>query len=146
MNDLFDQRFPADLSRMADLRSQLRERLERSAIEESQVDRMILVVDEIVSNSIEHGSDYRRSSDPIRVQVERMGAGLLLKVDDLDAPDDLVVDLGRVLAEEPGPAPEAVMERGRGMFLITMFLDDLEVLTADDGGMRVQGRLDDRGA
>ena len=142
MTDLFDERFPADLSRMADLRRVVREHLERASVEESQMDRLILVVDEVVSNAIEHGSEYRRSSDPIRVGIERVAGGLLLRVDDADVPTELVLDLAQVFDGHPGLAPAAVVERGRGMFLITMFLENLEILSAEGGGMRLQGRLD----
>lgn len=142
MTELFDQRFPADLSRLADLRRVLREHLEGAGVDESQVERMVLVVDEVVSNAIEHGSAYRRSADPIRVCVERVEAVLLLKVDDADVPSDLVSSLARVFDDRLESAPSAVVERGRGMFLITMFLEDLEIVSAEGGGMRLQGRLD----
>ncbi len=142
MTDLFDERFPADLSRLEELRRVLREHLERLGVDEAQVDRMVLVVDEVVSNAIEHGSVYRRSPNPIRVCVERFEAFLLLKVDDADVPSDLVTNLARVFDDQIESVPSAVVERGRGMFLITMFLEGLEILSAEGGGMRLQGRLD----
>ncbi len=120
----------------------LREHLERLGVDEAQVDRMVLVVDEVVSNAIEHGSVYRRSPNPIRVCVERFEAFLLLKVDDADVPSDLVTNLARVFDDQIESVPSAVVERGRGMFLITMFLEGLEILSAEGGGMRLQGRLD----
>ena len=145
MTDHFDERFPADLSRMADLRRVLRAHLEGVGVDGAQVERMILVVDEVVSNSIEHGSEYRRSPDPIRVYVERVECDLLLQVDDADVPSDLVANLARVFDDQLGSAPSAVVERGRGMYLITMFLEDLEIVSAEGGGMRLQGRLDASG-
>lgn len=142
MTEFFDERFPADLSRMGELRHLLRERLEGGGVDGALVERMILVVDEVVSNSIEHGLEYRRSSHPIRVGVERLECGLMLRIDDVDVPTDLVVNLARVFDDQLDAAPSAVVERGRGMFLITMFLEDLEILCAEGGGMRLQGRLD----
>ena len=142
MTDLFDERFPADLSRMAGLRRVVREHLERAGVDDALVERTVLVVDEVVSNAIEHGSEYRRSSDPIRVCIERVEDDLLLKVDDADVPSDLVANLARVFDDQIESAPAAVVERGRGMYLITMFLEDIEILSAEGGGMRLQGRLD----
>lgn len=141
MIKLFEQRFPADLSRMADLRARVREALEAQGLSETTLERLILVVDEVVSNSIEHGGAYRTTVDPIRVSVHQNSTSLLLEVDDVDVPRDLVIDLAKVFGDDGDETPSAMAERGRGMFLITMFLEDLEIVVAEGGGMRLQGRL-----
>ena len=141
MTLLFDQRFPADLSRMAALRAAMRTSLVAHGLSEVTLERLILVVDEVVSNSIEHGLDYRVSADPIRVCVERSTDDLLLQVEDQDVPPDLVRDLARVFDDGGEATPSAMAERGRGMFLITMFLEDLQIVVAEGGGMRLLGRL-----
>jgi anti-sigma regulatory factor (Ser/Thr protein kinase) len=141
LTELFDRRFPADLSQMAELRRLLREGLVVRGVEEVHLERLILVVDEVVSNSIEHGTEYRQSSEPIRVRVTREREQLFVKVDDVDMPSELVVGLAQVFDEESSAAPSAMAERGRGMFLITMFLKDLEIVSVEGGGMCLQGRL-----
>jgi anti-sigma regulatory factor (Ser/Thr protein kinase) len=141
LTDLFDQYFAADLSRMAEMRRLLRESLEGEGVEESRLDRLVLVVDEVVSNSIEHGADYRQSSKPIRVQVQSIQGELFLKIDDIDMPADKIAGLAQVFGEESEAAPSAMALRGRGMYLITSYLEDLEIVAVDGAGMRLQGRL-----
>ena len=141
MIDLFDERFPADLGRMAEVRKVVRNDLAREGVPEEFVERLVLVVDEVVSNSIEHGTDYRQTEKPIRVRVGRTGDGLVLSVDDVDVPPDMVADLAREFDEHGGEAPALFLERGRGMFLINMFLEDLRLSSVEGGGMRLQGRL-----
>jgi anti-sigma regulatory factor (Ser/Thr protein kinase) len=110
-------------------------------VEESRLDRLVLVVDEVVSNSIEHGADYRQSSEPIRVQVQSIQGELFLKIDDIDMPADKIAGLAQVFGEESEAAPSAMALRGRGMYLITSYLEDLEIVAVDGAGMRLQGRL-----
>lgn len=141
MIELFDERFPADLSRMAEVREIVRIGLAREGVPEEFLERLVLVVDEVVSNSIEHGAEYRQTEKPIRVCVGRTGDGLVLSVDDVDMPPDMVADLAREFDEHGEEAPALRLERGRGMFLINMFLEDLHVSTVEGGGMRLQGRL-----
>ncbi len=141
MNSLFDQRFPADLSRMSELRATLREALELRGVSEDSLERLILVVDEVVANSIEHGEAYRRSSDPIRVEVRQDEQGLEVEVEDNDVPQDLATTLSREFGAQSGILPSVDHERGRGMFLVTLFLKGLRVTPVEGGGMRLQGRL-----
>ncbi|MCB9870419.1 MAG: ATP-binding protein [Planctomycetes bacterium] len=140
MKELFDRRMPADLSGMRDLRAMLRRELGKHGVPELFMERLVLVVDEVVSNAIEHGVDYRCSETPIRVCVQQSEAGLFLLVDDTDVPrrtvDELVAEFG-----QQGETPAAALERGRGMFLVATFLVDLDIRWADGGGMRLQGRL-----
>ena len=126
---------------MADLRRLVRQGLETGGVPDEHSERLILVIDEVVSNSIEHGTEYRKSSDPIRVSVTRVPTGWRVIVDDVDVPSHLVQGLAQVFGDHPGTAPSALEERGRGMFLITMFLTDLVIASADGGGMRLQGVL-----
>ena len=141
MIDLFDERFPADLSRMAEVREIVRNGLAREGVPEEFQERLVLVVDEVVTNSIEHGAEYRQTEKPIRVCVGRTEDGLVLSVEDVDVPPDMVADLAREFGEQGGEAPASLLERGRGMFLISMFLEDLQVSSVEGGGMRLRGRL-----
>ena len=138
---LFDRRFPADLRLMAEVRRVLRTGLEQQGVPELFLERLVLVVDEVVSNSIEHGTDYRQTAEPIRVRVDRSEEGLILVVDDVDVPPAVVASLASEFREQENVAPSALLERGRGMFLIGAYLEDLQVTDADGCGMRLQGRL-----
>ena len=141
MIELFDRRFPADLRHMAEVRRVLRAALELKGVPELFLERLVLVVDEVVSNSIEHGTDYRQTTEPIRVRVDRSEEGLILLVDDVDVPRSVVESLASEFSEQEGVAPSVLLERGRGMFLIGTYLEDLQVTDADGCGMRLQGRL-----
>ncbi len=138
---LFDRRFPADLRLMAEVRRVLRTGLEQQGVPELFLERLVLVVDEVVSNSIEHGTDYRQTADPIRVRVDRSEEGLILVVDDVDVPRAVVESLASEFREHDDAAPSVLLERGRGMFLIGTYLEDIQVTDADGCGMRLQGRL-----
>ena len=141
MIELFDRRFPADLSRMEGLRGEIRAGMKQEGVPSVLSDNLILVVDEIVSNAIEHGVEYRSSQHPIRVQVSKSEDGLLLAVCDTDVPRELVSDLAREFEQKDRSVSSSLMERGRGMFLIATLLAELRISHAEGGGMRLQGRL-----
>ena len=145
MTYLFDQRFPADLGRMMDLRTRLRDGLALCEIPAALVERVVLVVDEVVTNSIEHGEGYRKSEQPIRVAIRQGDQGLEVEVDDLDVPPELVGPLSKELNSEATTLPAMDHERGRGMFLVGMFLEGLRIAPVEGGGMRLQGRLIEEG-
>lgn len=141
MTPIFDAHYPADLARVGEIRAALRARLAASGVAEIHLERLVLVVDEVVSNAIEHGGTYRGSPEPIRVQVWLDGAVLHLAVDDLDTPGDVRDALERDLGGAIPGQPDVTSERGRGLFLIHTFLADLEVSAVDGRGMRLTGRL-----
>ncbi len=59
MSDRLEFDIPPELSYLRELRRMVRERVCKLGAREERVDRLVLAVDEIVSNSIEHGDDYR---------------------------------------------------------------------------------------
>ena len=126
---------------MAEVRRVLRTGLQLKGVPELCLERLILVVDEVVSNSIEHGAGYRQTTDPIRVRVGRSEEGLILVVDDVDVPRAVVESLASEFSGQEEVAPSVLLERGRGMFLIGTYLEDIQVTDADGCGMRLQGRL-----
>ena len=140
MTSLFDRFFAADLRLMASLRSDLRDGLGQAGVPDAMLERLILVVDEVVSNSIEHGAEYRRSDLPIRVMVRKEEAGLQLVIDDIDVPRATMASLLAGYESSDTP-PGLLLERGRGLFLINTFLEDLKILRVEGGGMRLQGML-----
>jgi lipid-binding SYLF domain-containing protein len=64
-------------------------------------------------------------------------------VEDSDVPDELVADLARDFQRQGETIPESLLERGRGIFLVTTMLEDILVGRAEDGGMRLEGRLNE---
>jgi anti-sigma regulatory factor (Ser/Thr protein kinase) len=123
------------------LRADLREHLEARGVAEADVDRLVLVVDEMVNNAIEHGASHRRMSDVLRLRVDVEVAELRLEFVDPSAPGDLVAQLEEMLAACSSGRPPLFSERGRGLFLIADGLDELRVAVGDAGvGLRLLGR------
>ncbi len=104
-------------------------------------DRVLLVMDEIVSNAIEHGAHYRQGGKPLRARVTLVEDDrLFLQFHDEDMPSDTFAEVSaEILNMDTVPFVE--MERGRGLFLIREFLSDLQVLQPSDGGMLLEGFL-----
>lgn len=90
-----------------------------------------LAVSEVVANAVQHGS--RAPADPIRVSIRAEGGGLVFEV----------ADTGRFLQGDP---PQADMsEHGRGLELVAMLMDSVEVEAGDNGTLlRLTKRRDDR--
>jgi len=126
------------------LRKALRERLARWRVGDDQIERALLVIDELVSNAIEHGAMNRTALDPLAVRAEIEGKDLLLELEDPEVPAAVVAELKRVLQGDAHATPPLDNERGRGLFLIATWLDRIEVLPLESGGMRLVGRI--RGA
>jgi anti-sigma regulatory factor (Ser/Thr protein kinase) len=123
------------------LRADLRERLEASGVGESDVDRMVLVVDEMVNNAIEHGAFHRQASDVLTLHVVIGEAELHLEFVDPSAPQDLVDQVEAMLRACAQGRPPLDSERGRGLFLIADGFDELRVVTGEGGhGLRLIGR------
>ena len=134
----------ADLALVGDVRRQVREHLESQRVPEDACDSLVLVVDEVVSNSIEHGSTYRRNGDRMELAVRVDGDELLLRFVDRDVPAAEVRMLMTTVTAGGGDEPPPLdWERGRGMFLIAMGLDDLVIQPLDRAtgdGLVLEGR------
>ena len=90
--EVLEFRLPAKIAHLRVLRRSLRQGLQDMGVAELPLDRLLLVVDEVVSNAIEHGQIYRRSAEPILVQVHRQDRGLLLSIEDADVPAAVVIN------------------------------------------------------
>jgi anti-sigma regulatory factor (Ser/Thr protein kinase) len=141
MNDGIELRFPPDPAYLRLLRQSVREHMERHNVAEGPTDRMVLIVDEMVSNSIEHGVTYRSTKRDLVVHLEFHGQDLHLSFVDPEVPRGVIDDLTRLLAACRGNLPPLESERGRGLFLIDDGLDDLALEGAPGGGMRMRGTL-----
>jgi len=110
---------------------------------ESVGDQLALVADELINNAIEHGSVYRRRGEALALEVAAAAAGRLrVEFVDPEMPGELVARLAAHVAEATGGLPALDSERGRGLFLLTVFLQDLRVETAGAaGGLRIVGHV-----
>ena len=107
-------------------------------------DTLALVVDELVNNSIEHGAVYRKHAALLSLSVSVEDAEVSVEFIDPDMPPTMVSELARMLGCSPEGLPAAENERGRGLFLISIFLVDIAVGLAAGGGLRLRGRLQQR--
>lgn len=123
------------------LRADLREHLEAVGVAEIDVDRLVLVVDELVNNAIEHGASHRQVSDVLSLHVVVEEAELRLEFVDPSAPPGLVDQIDAMLRACAHGRPPLDSERGRGLFLIADGLDELRVVAGEGGsGLRLIGR------
>ncbi len=141
MNNELDFRFPAEPDYLRVLRDRLREGLDAMGVPQAAADRVLLVMDEIASNAIEHGARYRHGEKPLRVRVRMVEESrLFLQFHDEDMPPDTFAEVSaEILSMDTAPFVE--LERGRGLFLIREFLSDLQVLELSGGGMLLEGFL-----
>jgi anti-sigma regulatory factor (Ser/Thr protein kinase) len=104
-------------------------------------DQLALVVDELVNNAIEHGSDYRHRGLDLAVQIEPAGDLLRVEFFDQEMPTDAVDELAQALAAATNGMPSLESERGRGLFLLSVYLQDVRAATAPAGGLRLSGHI-----
>jgi anti-sigma regulatory factor (Ser/Thr protein kinase) len=144
LNNELDFCFPAEPDHLRLLRRMLREGLAEMGIDEGVTDRVLLVVDEVVSNAIEHGAHYRQGEKPLRTRV-RLGEDrrLFLQFQDEDMPSEIFAEVSRQILNVNGLPPLAELERGRGLFLIRELLSDLQVQELSGGGMLLEGFVRD---
>lgn len=108
---------PVELSGLAAMRRLVQQHAEQSGLARGRVDDLVLAVNELVSNGIEHGS-----GSPL-LRMWRTPAGLVAEMTD-PAPCRLAF---------PGlTAPPLCGPRGRGMWLASELTDVLQAWTAED--------------
>ena len=104
-------------------------------------DQLALVVDELVNNAIEHGAGYRRQGLELAVQIGAVADGLCIQFFDQEMPSEAVLDLGRALSAAANGMPSLENERGRGLFLLSVYLQDVRAELAESGGLCLVGRI-----
>lgn len=134
-------RFPPDPRLLRRLRSDVRARAEGLGAAAEACDAMALVVDELVNNAIEHGAAYRQKGAELTVSVGMDSGHLSIDFIDPEMPDALVLELARALRDAAGGMPSLESERGRGLFLIAIYMDEVRVAVAAGGGLHLHGRL-----
>lgn len=125
---------------------QLRAEVRRLALafgaEDRVGDNLALVVDELVNNAIEHGAEYRRQGVDLAVQIESAGEQLRIEFFDPEMPAATVAEVASMLSAAANGMPSLESERGRGLFLLSVYLQDLRAEAATTGGLRIVGHID----
>lgn len=98
-----------------------------------------LAVAEALFNALEHGN---RNSACVALGLHYHPGALEVVVEDQGDPaecEQRLAAMRRALAESdaPGPAPEADLERGRGLYLIRARADAVRVERISGGGVRI---------
>lgn len=123
----------------------LREEVRRLAAEfgaaEKVGDNLALVVDEIVNNAIEHGAGYRLRGLDLAVQIAADGDRLKIEFFDPETPKEVVTELATAIADAANGMPSLESERGRGLFLLSVYLEDLRAVAAPAGGLCLVGHI-----
>ena len=111
-------RLPADASQLAVAREFADDAAARFGFDEVDRYQFKLAVSEAVANAIEHGRPYPDGT----IALQLMEEGDLLTME--------VYDAGRFTTNlvEEGALPE----RGRGLAFMTVFVDELDIVRADD--------------
>jgi anti-sigma regulatory factor (Ser/Thr protein kinase) len=111
-------RLPADPSQLAVAREFADDAAARFGFDEVDRYQFKLAVSEAVANAIEHGRPYPDGT----IALQLMEEGDLLTME--------VYDAGRFTTNlvEEGALPE----RGRGLAFMTVFVDELDIVRADD--------------
>ena len=127
---------------------QLRVEVRRLAVsfgaEDRVGDNLALVVDELVNNAIEHGAEYRRQGTDLAVQIESSGEQLRIEFFDPEMPAATISELAEMITAVANGMPSLESERGRGLFLLSVYLQDLRAEAAATGGLRLVGHIDRR--
>jgi len=133
--------FPPDGSVLRKVRAKVRDMAGRLGAEPNVCDNLALVVDELVNNAIEHGASYRKAGLDLGVRIEAVGERLVIEFFDPEMPEDQIRELAAALSETASGVPSLESERGRGLFLLSVYLDGLAAEVASQGGLRLVGNV-----
>lgn len=133
-------RFPPEVSHLRMLRRTVRDGLQAQGVPSTTIELVVLVLDEVVSNAIEHGHGYRARNEPLSVAVRSNGIEVELDFEDPEAPGEVVSEIADALERSRGKRPPPDSERGRGLYLVADSLADLSVRPAPGGGLHLHGR------
>lgn len=142
MNGRLD--FPPRQDVLKQLRAQVRAEARRLGAKPAACDSLALVVDEMVNNAVEHGSSYRRKDLDLTIEIGERGDSITIEFFDREMPDANVQELARALAAAASGTPSLDSERGRGLFLMSVYLEGLYAEVAKVGGLRLVGMVPKR--
>ena len=135
-------RFPPDSGFIKGLRSTALDAVLEMGLPEKVGQTTALVLDELVNNAIEHGKVYRRRRVDLVVRLQRNDRGVHVQFIDPEMPANLVDELARMFANwDNSQPPDLTSERGRGLFLVAINLDGMQVGAAQEGGFEIRGSI-----
>jgi anti-sigma regulatory factor (Ser/Thr protein kinase) len=123
------------------LRVQVRGLAARLGADPRACDRLALVVDEMVNNAIEHGATYRRKGLHLSIELDKSNDRISIQFTDPEMPASWIRELARNLATSAGGMPTLDSERGRGLFLMSVYLEDVRAEEACGGGLLLSGMM-----
>lgn len=133
--------FPPRQGVLRQLRANVRAAAAKLGARPEACDSLALVVDELVNNAVEHGSAYRRQGLDLTVVIGDAGDRISIEFFDPEMPATNVQELARALAASSSGTPSLESERGRGLFLMSIYLEDLRAEVAQVGGLRLLGKV-----
>jgi len=108
---------------------------ERQGLAGADLDALVLIADELMTNAVDHGGgggalEEAELARPVsmRIAVALDGASWVVSVSDQGGGDPAVVDA----LLHPEGLPDLEDERGRGLYLMTLECDSVEVRRSDD--------------
>lgn len=102
-------------------------------------DVVALVADELVNNAIEHGADYRRRNVDLELSIACVDQRWQMTFRDPEMPAAEVGELALAIADVARGMPSLESERGRGLFLLSVYLEQITVADDPAGGLRLEG-------
>jgi anti-sigma regulatory factor (Ser/Thr protein kinase) len=111
-------RLPADPSQLTVARRFAEEAAERFGLDETDCYQFKLAVSEAVANAIEHGCPYPDGT--VGVELIEEPEALTIEVTDCGVFTTKMAEQG------------ALLERGRGLAFMTVFVDELDILRGED--------------
>ena len=133
--------FPPEGSVLRDLRAKVRRLAGSLGAIASVCDNLALIVDELVNNAIEHGAAYRRKHLDLGLRISPDGDRIAIEFLDPEMPPEAIADLARGLEATTSGMPSLESERGRGLFLLSIYLDRLRAEPHAAGGLRLTGSI-----
>lgn len=114
-------------------RRAIHEWMKRAAATDQALNEMALVITEICNNAVEHGS--ATPDEPMKLTAEITDG--ILKMEIIEKSGEAVDPIGQALLESFGP-PSLEEERGRGLFLIRVYVDEFQIDTTDANKLRIR--------
>lgn len=136
--------FPPRQDVLRQLRADVRSLVGKLGAAAEVCDTVALIVDELVNNAIEHGAVYRSRGLDLAVEIQRTDGRIAVEFQDQEMPDATVHELAAALADAANGMPSLENERGRGLFLLSVYLDGLRAEVAGHGGLRLVGTVAQR--
>lgn len=133
--------FPPNQSVLKALRAKVRAVASSLGATPEVCDSLALVVDELVNNAVEHGAAYRQKALDLVIELGSSGDRISIEFFDQEMPAADVHELARALSAAASGMPSLESERGRGLFLMSVYLEGLRAEIGQVGGLRLVGMV-----